>query len=131
MPKSTRDKWADKGVNTTVEQIVEAVNDSKSFSLPFIFYGARSRRSQDPVILQLVAARQNGNTGTFSNIYSIVLHSDRTGSTCEVSRGNRWYRDQPPFKDDVQRQVIEEVCSFKNIGLEFEAARAAGELPTS
>lgn len=29
MPKATRDKWASKGVNTTVEQIVDGVNDSE------------------------------------------------------------------------------------------------------
>lgn len=34
MPKVTRDKWADKGVNTSVEQIVEGVNDSQSFYTP-------------------------------------------------------------------------------------------------
>lgn len=60
-----------------------------------------------------------------------VLHSDRTGSCCEVSRDNRWYRDPPPYKDDVQKAVIEDVCSFKNIGLEFEAARASGEQPAA
>lgn len=86
MPKATRDKWADKGVNTTVEQIVDGVND--------------------------------------------MLHSDRSGDVCEVSRTNRWYREQPPYLDEVQRTVIEDVCSFTNIGLEFEAARVSGEQPT-
>lgn len=86
MPQATREKWAEKGVNTTVEQIVDAVNE--------------------------------------------MLHSDRSGEVCEVSRNNRWYRNVPPYKDEVQKSVIEDVCSFKNIGMEFEAARSTGEQPT-
>lgn len=83
MPKATRENWLGKGVNTTVQQIVDGVND--------------------------------------------VLHSDRSGQVCEVSRTNRWYRDQPEFLDEVQRTVIEDLCSLKSTGKEFEAARASGE----
>ncbi|KAJ5970379.1 uncharacterized protein N7479_000297 [Penicillium vulpinum] len=52
-----------------------------------------------------------------------MLHSDRNGTVCEVSVHNRWYRDPPPFLDDEQRRIIEEVSSPQNIGQDFANSR--------
>lgn len=50
-----------------------------------------------------------------------MLNSRRTGTVCEASVDNLFYRDPPPCPDAAQKQVIEVICD--SILSDFKATR--------
>lgn len=50
-----------------------------------------------------------------------MLNSRRTGTVCEASVDNLFYRDPPPYPDEAQRQVMEVICD--SMLSDFKATR--------
>lgn len=133
LARSLAARWKEEGYDWRSNALVPGL-----VSLPYLpWISTSNARLQVPTAIMPKATRERYSAeGATTSVAQIVdgvndmLHSDMSGATCEVSRDNRWYRDAPEFKDEVQRKVIEDICSFKNIGLEFERSRKAGEQPT-